>query len=201
MPRRARATTEEVAPLAQQAPQQPTAQEPPAEPDVFDQAIAAQQAEIPPATEQSEDADHKKKWVDQGPRGIASIDLGDGRKIHLLRNNSMQQVGIRFTAEENVDPKPAREDIDFLKDNGFRWRGGDEKMWTRQFATPEDKERLAAIEAEQGAEQAKLERSRIRVRAMQEAERVFAELGNAIRQRNGNEPVSLSFGQDQGRRV
>jgi hypothetical protein len=189
------------------------------EPDVFDLAIAerqrqeaerAKRAEAPPPQTQdapagaqeaeppADDTAQQKQWADQGPRGIASIDLGDGRRIHFIRNNAMQQVGITFAAKEGVDPRPSKEDTQFLKDHGFRWRGG-EKIWTRQFFTPEDKEHLGKVEAEQGQQQARVERGRIRVRVMSEAEGVFEALANTIRQRNGLEPSQLSFSRDEGR--
>lgn len=140
----------------------------------------------------------QKQGVHSGPRGVAFIDVGEGRRIHLYRNNAMQQVGIRFTAAEGSDPRPSKEDTQFLKDNGFRWRG-DEKLWTRQFLTPEDKERLGSMEETDGSEQAKLARSRLRIQVMQEVEQLFVQLANEIRGRNGLEPIHFSVGQSQGR--
>jgi len=186
MSRRAKARIEESAPVAELAPEQTPAQE---------TTTASPPPEVASAPADSEDAE-QKRWANQGPRGIASIDLGDGRRIQLLRNDAMQQACVTFTAKEGVDPRPTKEDTQQLKDNGFWWRGK-EKMWTRQFFSSEDKEYLAGVEAEKGEQQAKIERGRMRADAMRESERVFLDLANSIRQRNGLPPSDMSIGQER----
>lgn len=166
--------------------------------EAIESVLPTKPTDIPNTSEVAVTENNQKQWADQGPRGLAFIDVSDGRRIHLYRNNAMQQVGIGFTAAEGTDPRPSKEDTQFLKDHGFRWRG-EEKLWTRQFLTPEDKERLAALEEAEGTEQAKLARSRLRVQVMQEVEQVFAELANEIRRRHGLEPIHLGATQSQGR--
>lgn len=195
MVRRAKATSE------QHRHSTPTDQfDPTAETGVSDEAkfdqLKVRTAD--PIQEHSADRPGRGNPAERGPRGLAFIDVGDGRRIHLYRNNAMQQVGIRFIAAEGTDPWPSKEDTQFLKDHGFRWRG-EEKLWTRQFLTPEDKERLGAMEAAEGTEQAKLARSRLRIQVMQEAEQLFVQLANEIRSRNGLEPIHFSAEQSQGR--
>src|SRR5260221_2733033 len=89
------------------------------------------------------EADGKKKWENKGFRGRHFIDLGDGRTIHLTRNDSTQQIAIYFSAKEGVDPKPAEDDRQFLKENGFHWRADETdpafpKKWIRDFLTKKE---------------------------------------------------------------
>ena len=76
------------------------------------------------------------------PHGRHMIDIGDGRKMRLFLNRQFNQNAIQFTAPEGENPKPAPEDIEFLKDHGFSWRNG-ERVWTKQLARNTDENRYA----------------------------------------------------------
>jgi hypothetical protein len=141
-------------------------------------------AEIPPTessvehpAEQSTDAaEPQKKQVDVV--GRHRINLGDGRHLALSRSNRWQQMRIEFLADrDEVDPRPSKEDTEFLKQNGFRWRG-EEKAWTRQLAKNTE-ENWAA-----------------RGNSDLEAHQKFVELANRIRQRNGLSRSAVSAARD-----
>src|SRR4051812_41553554 len=107
-------------------------------PDVFDEAIAARKAEqqnqtlqeamaqqaAPPVaatTDQPAEpqGDGQKKWVDRGPVGRHTIDLGDDRKMKFSRWDKFQHSRIEFVGkDESVDVRPSPEDTAFMKQNG-----------------------------------------------------------------------------------
>lgn len=143
----------------------PPAEElPPAPPDVTHDA---------PAPEEGE-----RKWASSLPEpfGRHSIDLGDGRTLKLSRSNRWQQMRIEFVSQKDgVDPRPSKEDTEFLKQHGWRWRA-EEKAWTRQLDRNTDDNRFARANSDRAAEDQ------------------FVTLANAIRARNGLEPVSYQIG-------
>jgi hypothetical protein len=155
------------------------------EPDVFDKAIADRQAaEAPPEQPQDASAEgepEKGKFTDKyaGPRGRHTINLGDGRHLRLFRDNQFKQNAIKFEADrDDVDPRPTKEDTQFMKEHGFRWRGN-EGVWTAQLEHNTEENRYARANSDKAAEDA------------------FVELANTIRARNGLEPVSYSFNQER----
>jgi hypothetical protein len=161
------------------------------------QAVTPAEPSIAANTSESAETENgQKQWTDQGPRGRHLIHLGDGRRIRFIRNNAMQQVGITFEADEGIDPRPSKEDTEFLKEHGFRWRGP-EKLWTLQLISPNDKEEIETIAADQGEQQARLERGKRRSAADRAAEEVFVTLANTIRVRNHQEPIAYNFGQER----
>jgi len=137
------------------------------------------------------------KWVDTGFRGWNHISLGDGRTIHFSRNDSTQQIAIHFEADEGVDPRPAKEDRDFLRANSFQWITN-EKKWLRSFFTPEQKAYFKQLSVD-NPQQAKLERAQIRAEVNRQGEETFMQLANAILIRNGQEPKETFFRQDRAR--
>lgn len=163
---------------------QPAADEPapalPPETEVTEPVV--EQPAPPPPVEQAPDVqpqeEGERKFTDavQKPVGRHTIDLGDGRLLKLSRSNRWQQMRIEFKAQrEDVDPRPAKEDTEFMKGNGWRWRA-EEKAWTRQLERNSDENRFARADSDrQGEDQ-------------------FVELANRIRARNGLEPVSYQLG-------
>jgi hypothetical protein len=88
---------------------------------------------------------------------------------------------IQFLAtKEGVDPKPSKEDTEFLKGHGWSWRSA-EKGWTRQLDKNSEGDRFA------------------RSKSDREAEDQFVILANAIRGRNGLEPTAYSYGLEASR--
>jgi len=220
MPRKARAqkaTADDAAAL----PDQTISQSPPPQgaeqPDIFDDVIAARNAEAAATQQSSEpttagqadqlpphegDAQTDKKWkdrVDPGPRYRHGIPLGDDRQMRFSRWDKYQQVRIEFLPlKEGVDVRPSPDDTKLMKDNGFQWRAQD-KAWTKQLFTNDDKAKIAEVEREEGEEAARKLRGQIRSAADQAAQNTFVEVANRIRQRNGKESIDYQFGQEQGR--
>lgn len=112
------------------------------------------------------------------PHGRHMIDIGEGRKMRLFLDRKYRQNAIQFTAPEGENPKPAPEDIEFLKDHGFRWRN-EERVWTKQLARDTDANRYARADSDK------------------EAEDDFVELANRIRTRKGMPPVEYSFSEQR----
>ena len=152
-------------------------------------------------SEGSGDTDESQRtWVSKlpDPHSRHGINLGDGRTAHFGRSNQFQQVHIFITAPEGVDPRPSKEDTQFLKDHGFRWRGG-EQAWSKQLLSPDDKAEIEAIKAEHGEHEAARERSKRRGNADAEAQAVFVTLANTIRGRNGQEPIDYTVAEQRER--
>lgn len=157
-------------------------------PDIFDQVIAARNAqEVPPETAAKVEAameaapvarasellqepkpdelrgepQHRKYQPD--PLPFASISLSernDGPKMRIFRSQRFQQMALQF------DEKPDAKYTEMLRDAGFRWRG-DDKVWTRQIPREE------------------------KWKSHADAERLFTEIGNSIRADKGLEPVTM----------
>lgn len=146
------------------------------EPDVFDQAIAARQAErvraeeaAPPARQDESRTDAtegERKWqVQPDPHGIYSVALTDatnGPRIHLYRSRRFNQVAVRF------DEKPEQPVRERMHDEGYRWREA-EGVWTKQLGEYRASGQLAA-------------------------ERLVTELANAIRAERGLAPAGQAVG-------
>jgi hypothetical protein len=119
--------------------------------DVFDQAIAAQQAPAAPETVQQpsppDAADHaahaapKKKWTPPAdPFGFEN-QRGEGNRVRLLKSEGMGAWVIRFEKNPNemqgyskVNPHPV---LKMLKEEGYRWGfdDGDGKGgWGKPFS-------------------------------------------------------------------
>ncbi len=216
MPRPHRKTKEPVQqPTPAEAASQPAnpAAPAPGELDVFDQAIAArQQGQVQPppdsAAPKEAAAPAAEPYAERGawqsklsdPYGRHSISLGDGKLMRLFRHNRFQQNAIIFSAPEGDDPKPPKEATALLLDRHWRWRPEiQEKPWTKQFLSPDDKAAIEQIQAEKGEQAARAERSRRRAAGDRLAEEDFVEVANLIRQKNGLEPVDYNFGRDAGR--
>jgi hypothetical protein len=89
-----------------------------------------------------------------------------------LSKVSFEIVSMEFLPDrDDVDPRPSKEDTDFMKERGWRWRG-EEKAWTKQLARNTEEKWAARGDSDL------------------EAHKEFVELANLIRQRNGHEPVS-----------
>ncbi len=124
-----------------------------------------------------------RQWVSTlpEPHGRHNIDLGDDRCLVLSLSRRFNQNMIQFVAtKDGVDPKPSKEDTEFLKSHGWSWRSA-EKGWTRQLNKNTDGDRYA------------------RSRSDREAEDQFVTLANAIRGRNGLEPTTYSLGTEASR--
>jgi hypothetical protein len=178
MPRKKRPAAEAV--VTPQSPEAIAAAEPTSptpteatrtEPDVFDQAIAARQAErvraeeaVPPARQDESPTVAtvgERKWqVQPDPHGIYSVALTDanhGPRIHLYRSRRYNQVAVKF---DEKPPQPVRER---MHDEGYRWREA-EGVWTKQLGQYRASGQLAA-------------------------ERLVTELANAIRAEHGLAPA------------
>jgi len=132
---------------------------------------------------QADDPNQKGEWVSKlpEPHGRHGIDLGDGRRLVLLLSRRWHQNMIQFLpTKEGVDPRPSKEDTEFLKQNGWTWRP-QEKGWTRQLEKSSEETRFA------------------RAYSDRDAEDQFVTLANTIRARNGLEPTAYSFGQEVSR--
>lgn len=141
----------------------------------------------------AQEGSHKaeRKWI-ESPDPRDTIDLGDGRRLEFYRNNQYQQVGVRFTAPEGVNPKPSAEETQWLKDQGYeKWRP-ETKSRTMQLLTPEQKNEIAAIE-EINQDDAIYTKARMRAKADFDAQATVVELANIIRGRNGLRPVMDVF--------
>lgn len=145
---------------------------------------AKERAERPPE-EPREQFSHAERVQQRQPTQpdpfpFQSIALGDDRdspRMRLYRNNKFQQFAIQF------DEKPDEMHLDQLRDAGYRWRGGEDKVWTKQFMTKEER---AGMDDQQIAAR--------KIRESLEAEKLFAEIGNAIRAEKGLEPVGQHVG-------
>ncbi len=141
--------------------------------------VPAPETQVPNAAVTPQEPEAKGTWVSKlpEPHGRHGIDLGDGRRLRILLGRRFKQNMIQFVAtEQGVDPRPSKEDTEFLKANGWRWRS-EEKAWTRQLDKNTDQDRFA------------------RAKSDRQAEDQFVTLANAIRERNGLEPTEYSFGQ------
>jgi hypothetical protein len=138
------------------------------------QAEPARTSAVGNADTAAPEGDAKQEWTSKLPEpfGRHGIDLGDGRRLKLLRSNRWQQSQIVFAASENEDPKPDAKYTRWLRDHGWQWRGQD-KAWTKQFAKNTDQERYARSNSDLAAQ---IE---------------FIELANLIRQDKGLTPVAL----------
>ena len=146
------------------------------ESDVFDQVIAARQAEqvrgeepVPPSRPAEPLADAKAgegKWqLQPDPHPFYSIalsDSNDGPRIHLYRSRRFNQVAVRF------DEKPDEAVRQRMHDEGYRWRQA-EGVWTKQLGEYRASGQLAA-------------------------ERLVDELANGIRAERGLAPVGQAVG-------
>lgn len=161
-------------------------------PDVFDQAIADRQAaeaaqvvaQVAEATAMPENghtshaaAVGKKKYTPaKDPRGMHIIDLSPdpkGPKARLLRSEKHKDMWVQFT--EN----PGKEITDQLKESGFHW------------------ERRAETEFAKGAWLLPLEPGN-EWRGHAHAERVFQDVVNQIREKNGMEAFVPGAAQSAG---
>jgi hypothetical protein len=150
------------------------------EPDVFDQAIAAQaisqmaasrapagepaRAETAPAAEGGPAAPATAFQPD--PFSAMSVSLGDtpdAPRVHLYRNRRMNQVAIRF------DEKPAEPVRRRLRDEGYKWREA-EGVWTKQLGDQRATGQLAA-------------------------ERLVGDIANGVRAEAGLPPVGRAVGE------
>jgi hypothetical protein len=100
-------------------------------PDIFDQAIAAQQkqsAESPPTQEPPVMgfATSIKRPDPFDEMTIALSNSNEGPKMRLYRNQRFQQMAIQF------DEKPDEAIRQKLRDDGWTWRGT-EAAWTKQL--------------------------------------------------------------------
>jgi hypothetical protein len=166
---------------------EPTTEVTPA-PDIFDQVIAARQADqVPPETLAKVEAameaapvvraselqqeprpeslsDHgEQRTRHADPLPFASITLGESNnapKMRLFRSQRFQQMALQF------DEKPDVKYTEMLREAGYRWRG-DDKVWTRQINRTE------------------------KWKSHADAERIFSEIGNSIRADKGLEPVAM----------
>jgi hypothetical protein len=151
---------------------------PAAQPDVFDEAIAAResapvaQPETPAAAGEpvssvaATPADASRPAYQPDPFPALSIALGEGNdalKVRLYRNRRMNQVAIQF------DEKPEEPYRQRLRDEGYTWRGA-EGVWTKQLGEERASGQLAA-------------------------ERLVEELASAIRQDRGLAPVGRAVGE------
>lgn len=184
MPRKKRTPATEIVvtppstePVAAAEPSGPTPTEATGpEPDVFDRAIAARQAEqargdepAPPTRQDEPPADAnagERKWqVQPDPHGIYSValtDTNDGPRVHLYRSRRYNQVAVRF------DEKPGQSVRERMHDEGYRWREA-EGVWTKQLGE-------------------------YRVSGQLAAERLVTELANAIRADCGLAPAGQAVG-------
>lgn len=105
---------------------------------------------------------HERAYV-ADPQARISVSLSDhrgGPAIHLLRSQKFNQVQIRFDREQ-----PGEQAIAMLKDAGWRDRTESEGVWTKQI------DRNA------------------RWQSVQQMEREFKSVANAIRQGKGLKPA------------
>ena len=131
----------------------------------------------------AQEPETKGQWVGkvEDPHGRHGIDLGDGRRLRFLLGRRFKQNVIKFVATaEGVDPRPSKEDTEFLKANGWRLED-EEQAWTKQFAKNTDEDRWG------------------RAKSDRQAEAQFVTLANAVRGRNGLEPTGYDFGQNAAR--
>jgi hypothetical protein len=114
----------------------------------------------------------KNEWTSQlpDPFGRHNIDLGDGRRLKLLRSHRWQQAQMVFTAPEGQDPKPDPKYTGWLRDHGWTWRNA-ERAWTKQLARNSEEQRYARANSDRAHEEE------------------FIELANLIRQDRGLPPV------------
>lgn len=167
MPARKRKPAPEIADVTA-----PSAVEPPApaaaEPDVFDEAIAARAAtpDGPAGADETRRAEAGPTAYQPDPFPFHTVPLGDGADapgVRLFRNRRMNQVAVRF------DEKPAEEVRQRMRDEGYKWREG-EGVWTKQLGDHRATGQLAA-------------------------ERLVDEIGNAIRAGAGLPPVGRTPGE------
>ncbi|MFO0966435.1 MAG: hypothetical protein U0793_12740 [Gemmataceae bacterium] len=156
-------------------------------------AIIRQPAETPPgdayepagsstATEQfppQERESEGRKFVELLPHHVT--DLGDGRRLTLTRDRRFQQERIQFVAlSDDVDPRPSVDDVEFLKQHGYKWRS-ESRAWVRQLAKSTEENRTARGDSDKAAEDA------------------YAKLANRIRERNGLPATQYSLSEERQR--
>jgi len=112
------------------------------------------------------------------PHGRHGINIGDGRGMRLFLNRRFRQNAIMFTAPEGENPKPDKEDTDWLREHGWTWRN-EEKVWTKQLARDSEEAPWA------------------RANSDKQAEDEFVDLANRIRERKGMAPVDYAFGRER----
>lgn len=146
------------------------------EPDVFDQAIAARQAEQArggepePASGPDARAAAAKPGERTGPfqpdpfdfYSVALTDAKDGPRVRLYRSRRFNQVAVKF------DEKPEQPVRERMHNEGYRWREA-EGVWTKQLGE-------------------------YRVSGQLAAERLVTELANVIRAERGLTPVGQAVG-------
>ena len=146
------------------------------EPDVFDQAIAARQAEqvrggeSASASGRDAGAAGAKPGERAGPfqpdpfdfYSVALTDAKDGPRVRLYRSRRFNQVAVQF------DEKPEQPIRERMHNEGYRWREA-EGVWTKQLGEYRASGQLAA-------------------------ERLVTELANAIRAERGLTPVGQAVG-------
>ena len=133
-------------------------------PDVFDEAIAAQQQPTADATQTQEPSATEftarvRRPDPFGEMTIALSNANDGPKARLYRSQRFHQMAIQF------DEKPDESIRQRLRDDGWTWRPA-EGAWTKQLGErPGETHR--------------------------QAQALFTSIANDIREVNGQEPVSI----------
>lgn len=153
---------------------------PPLEEQGAGQGASTLPQETPDQSPSSSGAEQPREFTTRipDPQGRHGINLGDGRQMRLFINRRFRQNAIMFTAPEGEDPKPEKEDTDWLREHGWTWRNN-EKVWTKQLARDSEEVPWA------------------RANSDKQAEDEFAELANRIRERKGMAPVDYAFGRER----
>lgn len=112
------------------------------------------------------------------PHPRHQIDIGAGRKMHLLLNRRFRQNAISFEGSDGKTTTPDNEAAEWLKQRGWKERP-EEQVWTKQLAKKTDSERYARANSDWRAEDE------------------FVELGNLIRQREGLSQLEYTFAQSR----
>ncbi|CAN5167009.1 hypothetical protein BH10PLA2_BH10PLA2_27140 [soil metagenome] len=104
------------------------------------------------------------------------IDIGAGKKMHLIRNQRFFQNAISFEGAGGESITPEKADAEWLEQRGWKERP-EEKVWTKQLERNTDSQRYARANSDRSAQNE------------------FVELGNLLRQRRGMVPIDYEFSQ------
>ncbi|MCE9564617.1 MAG: hypothetical protein K8U57_21495 [Planctomycetes bacterium] len=132
----------------------------------------AESTNLPEERQHSHVATHRPEGVRQyqpDPFPMEQITLGEDNeapKMRLYRNNRLREMAIQFDSKPVGPEGEEGKYLDMLREAGFRWSQND-AVWTQRI-DPEEKWRTHAA-----------------------AEKVFREVGNAIRADQGLEPVAV----------
>ena len=107
------------------------------------------------------------------------IDIGNGHKIHFIRNQRFLQNAISLESPEGKNIRPDSDDFEWLESRGWKWRE-QELLFTKQLDRNTDSQRYARANSDRFAQDE------------------FVELGNLIRQRNGMAPIDYEFAEGRG---